>query len=1367
MSGAEEAPDVPKRQQSTISLSAESQAVFRGTHGRKGSSLRGGSGGKSLTRVGTFLHVLTELAQPGTEGEELGNVLREALVDDVKLTKADIRRLIGWFKDVEMAIEHRPTLDVMEKQFSLESIKQKQIEKHDNGAILVFGGIAMDMIGEVDHFPTPNSTLEASDFRTAPGGKGANEAVACGNLGTTVYVVGRVGNDDFGRTMVKRLAAYVNTNGIAVDDTIGTGFALIVTASDTQQKTNTICKGANESVGDTDLATVEDLIQKVPSIHIMLLTLDAGDHDNVVMSRAATIGHAAKKLVILRASPLAESRGIVPALWDNSSIIIVTETEAAVALAVSDTKDVGSFTPPTPLRTLQQCAEAARLMLRRSQTTVAVIVSSAMGVSCRLNVSRIQKLHRSILEPGSPEVSAEVDDGDEYTITLPCFRGPVVDVVGAVDALTGGIAAALTRGVPLSHALVWGTACCDRSISEHGAQDSMPSKDQLLGFFRMVGVSVAVDHNVGGPGVWPTAKPAVGATVRHLEEMLHSGSSSAFCDALDAFSANTPSGNVGRDISVAVDFQGNTLLHLAVLYCDLQSAVMLISHGADVGRKDNYGKTPLERCNVEYQAARRQARDRFALIKFCLVCVDQVNRFTQGFASSRSEEGRGSVVSFTSSLSPIAGDPSPPNAPDGNASGTESPAVFDWPPEDDPPPARSARSSAPDASSMRDAQAATHANLHTYAELTDKIDCGNDLSPLLMEGWAYSLLSLMTLSIDESMGCEEHRSGLFALSNFLTLQILSEPSVRETAIKIMGSTSLRKSGTKFSHGLAHSGTDEVLKSLLRGSVPLDGDKRTPEATVEVEETDSGDLKTMAAVVEAATSRESTSANRARRVSIVRTVNKLTSGWRFVRDCLQRSRETDNQGRSLLHYAMMGENAFMCGQLLNWGHDMYARDMQGSTPMSYCQNHAFADHVKKLQLVTDAFLSVGHTGHTDRIIQILVEEAKKEQLKLWWDKGGQEDGPGIRPGEPWTSEIEKAMKKCKVCVVILTKKWVNSKYCKGEAMCALSYNKQIITIMPPVPVEERASVDDLPKSALALKGALMQRQIVDFSDATDAEFIAALPHVFQVIENVTPVFSQTLFQEETDLADSTARISDVILPRTASLRWATDKHVFIVCGASNKVRRDSAFARLLANQLVKSGVPVSLGFKPSETVPDSDYADLLRKRIEGCDFLAIVVEETSDFDFLNSVAHQACTAGTKVMVLPYWQMSESQGGFGYTAHLTSPATCCFTDWMGTGLGLLESSPIFHELFEDFLVKLDALHAEATTGVIRRRSSVNMLTTSGGSGFSIVGSLSEESPSPPGSPGGGGQRSMSSGARGSMSGASRRQPLTKRTRSTGIS
>lgn len=311
-----------------------------------------------------------------------------------------------------------------------------------------------------------------------------------------------------------------------------------------------------------------------------------------------------------------------------------------------------------------------------------------------------------------------------------------------------------------------------------------------------------------------------------------------------------------------------------------------------------------------------------------------------------------------------------------------------------PPSPRSTRSSAPDAT-LTCAEALTSLS----EELAQLYDCGRNLSPLITDGWAHSLLSLMTLAMDEGMECEDYKTSLHELANSLLLEILADPTVRSMAIQQMATTSLRKSGTTFAHGLAHCGTDAVLRecqtesSEERTDVGGTADPRTTEETDVMPELE---------------------------------VRKLR-GDEYVREHIQRSRCTDNQGWSLLHYATMGENLTMCGHLLTWGHDMYARDLQGSTPMAYCRNPAFAECIKKLQLVTDAFVSVGHTAQTDRVIAMLVEKAKDEQLKLWWDKGGQDDGPGIRPGEPWTAEIEKAMKKCKICIVILTKKWISSKF----------------------------------------------------------------------------------------------------------------------------------------------------------------------------------------------------------------------------------------------------------------------------------------------------------------------------------------------------
>jgi len=64
--------------------------------------------------------------------------------------------------------------------------------------IVVFGSINMDLVSRLPRLPLPGETLLGSDFFTAPGGKGANQAAACARLGAAVVMFGRVGNDVFG-----------------------------------------------------------------------------------------------------------------------------------------------------------------------------------------------------------------------------------------------------------------------------------------------------------------------------------------------------------------------------------------------------------------------------------------------------------------------------------------------------------------------------------------------------------------------------------------------------------------------------------------------------------------------------------------------------------------------------------------------------------------------------------------------------------------------------------------------------------------------------------------------------------------------------------------------------------------------------------------------------------------------------------------------------------------------------------------------------------------------------------------------------------------------------------------------------------------
>ena len=61
--------------------------------------------------------------------------------------------------------------------------------------VLVVGSLNMDLVVRMPQIPRPGETLLGGVFKTFPGGKGANQAVAAARLGARVTMVGCVGND--------------------------------------------------------------------------------------------------------------------------------------------------------------------------------------------------------------------------------------------------------------------------------------------------------------------------------------------------------------------------------------------------------------------------------------------------------------------------------------------------------------------------------------------------------------------------------------------------------------------------------------------------------------------------------------------------------------------------------------------------------------------------------------------------------------------------------------------------------------------------------------------------------------------------------------------------------------------------------------------------------------------------------------------------------------------------------------------------------------------------------------------------------------------------------------------------------------------
>lgn len=86
----------------------------------------------------------------------------------------------------------------------------------------------MDLVVQVHTIPKPGETVLGNNFATYPGGKGANQAVAAARLGASVTIIGQVGADNYGESLIRNLITEgVNVDCVFIDERNATGVAMI------------------------------------------------------------------------------------------------------------------------------------------------------------------------------------------------------------------------------------------------------------------------------------------------------------------------------------------------------------------------------------------------------------------------------------------------------------------------------------------------------------------------------------------------------------------------------------------------------------------------------------------------------------------------------------------------------------------------------------------------------------------------------------------------------------------------------------------------------------------------------------------------------------------------------------------------------------------------------------------------------------------------------------------------------------------------------------------------------------------------------------------------------------------------------------
>ena len=131
--------------------------------------------------------------------------------------------------------------------------------------MLVVGSLVMDLIVTTNRFCNAGETVIGTGFTTAPGGKGANQAVQAARLGANVTMVGKVGDDDFGKRLIKSVGASgVNTEHIGITDTAPTAVGNVQIQANEHGTENRIIvvPGANMAIQPCDVVFLQNEVKQ-------------------------------------------------------------------------------------------------------------------------------------------------------------------------------------------------------------------------------------------------------------------------------------------------------------------------------------------------------------------------------------------------------------------------------------------------------------------------------------------------------------------------------------------------------------------------------------------------------------------------------------------------------------------------------------------------------------------------------------------------------------------------------------------------------------------------------------------------------------------------------------------------------------------------------------------------------------------------------------------------------------------------------------------------------------------------------------------------------------------------------------------------
>ncbi len=296
--------------------------------------------------------------------------------------------------------------------------------------VVVVGSLNMDLVVRVPHMPIPGETILGENFKNIPGGKGANQAVGAARMGAQVTMIGRVGNDEFGKTLIKNLANEgVDTSHISVDEKEATGIAMI-TLDQHGQNSIVVASGANMALKPEDIRAAW---QNINDIDVLVMPLEVSLD---CVEEAVRLATENSVKVILNPAP---AQKLSNELLEKIDVLVPNESETSLLTGLE-------------IESIEEAKIAAKNLLEKG--TGAVVLT--LGSRGALLVSESQ-----------PAI-----------ISTP-YKVNVVDTTAAGDSFVAALSVGVAKGLSLESALRQATAAGALAVTKMGAQPCMPTKKEV------------------------------------------------------------------------------------------------------------------------------------------------------------------------------------------------------------------------------------------------------------------------------------------------------------------------------------------------------------------------------------------------------------------------------------------------------------------------------------------------------------------------------------------------------------------------------------------------------------------------------------------------------------------------------------------------------------------------------------------------------------------------------------------------------------------------------------------------------------------------------------------------------------------------